>query len=131
MYSFLRINDLHPNRSKNLLFSSLTLNLDSDTKQNLLPKISKKLNKLHSKTYSDNYWRINIGYWLFYYLSVNIDRWENINSALNQFKEINSYQGFSINTNPVASNTREFINLASDAKWNHLTYTKIFKFLMQ
>ena len=106
-------------------------NYINDLYEKLIPKISKTLNKLHSKSYSDDYWRIILGYWLFYYLSVNIDRWENINCALNQFKEINSYQGLNSDSLPIPANTREFINLASDAKWNHLTYTKIFKFLIK
>tara|TARA_B100001093_G_scaffold520456_1_gene616178 strand:+ start:1031 stop:2806 length:1776 start_codon:yes stop_codon:yes gene_type:complete len=105
-------------------------NYINDLYEKLIPKISKTLNKLHSKSYSDDYWRIILGYWLFYYLSVNIDRWENINCALNQFKEINSYQGLNSDSLPIPANTREFINLASDGRWNHLTYTKILKFLI-
>ena len=70
--------------------------------EKLLKQLSLSLNELHSKSYSENYWRIVAGYWLFYYLSVNFDRWENINSSLNEFKEINFYQAINIRNQPVA-----------------------------
>ncbi len=103
----------------------------TDLYEKLLKQLSLSLNELHSKSYSENYWRIVTGYWLFYYLSVNFDRWENINSSLNEFKEINFYQAINIRNQPVAKNTREFMNLASDVKWNHFTYTKIINFLIK
>jgi len=103
----------------------------NDLYEKLLKQLSLSLNELHSKSYSENYWRIAAGYWLFYYLSVNFDRWENINSSLNEFKEINFYQSINISNQPIAKNTREFMNLASDVKWNHFTYTKIINFLIK
>ena len=64
--------------------------------EKLLSQISTTLNNLHSTSFSDDYWRIVCGYWLFYYISVNFERWENITNALDQFKEINCYQGLNI-----------------------------------
>ena len=100
-------------------------NYTNELYEKLLSQISVTLNNLHSKSYSNDYWRIICGYWLFYYISVNFERWENIINAFSQFKEINCYQGLNINEQPISTNTREFMNLASELKWNHLTYTKI------
>ena len=97
--------------------------------ERILLELSKKLNQLHSKSYSENYWRITVGYWLLYYLSVNFERWENINSALEEFDKINFYQSLNIKHQPIPSTTREFMNLSSDVKWNHINYTKIIKFI--
>ena len=104
-------------------------NYTNELYEKLLSQISVTLNNLHSKSYSNDYWRIICGYWLFYYISVNFERWENIINAFSQFKEINCYQGLNINEQPISTNTREFMNLASELKWNHLTYTKIINYL--
>ena len=84
--------------------------------ERILSNLTLNLNKIHKKNYSKNFWRISAGYWLFFYLSSVFDRWENITSALNQFKDINLYKSFSVNRFPEARTTREFMNLTTDEK---------------
>ena len=99
--------------------------------ENILNDLSSLLDDFHNQKNSKSYWRILIGYWLFYYLSTNYERWENIDYVLSNNTEINFYQSLDIDNIPVPYNTREFINLTSDKKWNHLKYTRIIGFLIK
>ena len=49
--------------------------------EELLSKLSQKLNQIHNVENTKSYWRIVIGPWLLVYISVLFDRWENINAA--------------------------------------------------
>ena len=40
--------------------------------EKILIILSKKLNNLHQKKHNKEYWRLVLGYWLFYYLSVDL-----------------------------------------------------------
>jgi len=99
--------------------------------EEILEELSNSLNKLHSQKFSKNYWRTIAGYWLFVYLSVNSERWGNIENVFSKHKDINLYQSLNVESNPLPANTREFINLISDKKWNHLNYSNIIKFFIK
>jgi putative transferase (TIGR04331 family) len=103
----------------------------NDIYEKILEDLSNFLNKFHNQKFSKNYWRTVTGYWLFVYLSVNFERWGNIESVLLKHKDINLYQSLDLENNPLPENTREFLNLVSDKKWNHLNYTNIIKFLIK
>ena len=96
--------------------------------EKILNNLSLKLNQIHEENNDVQYWRTILGYWLFYYLSVNMDRWENVKLAFNQFKNINLFNLLNIENYPIPYNTREFMNLISDSKWNHFNYSKIINF---
>ena len=123
-----RVNSYHWDDRKKLEQDNEYIN---DLYEKILDDLSDLLNKYHSQKFSKNYWRILIGYWLFVYLSVNLERWGNIENVLSKFKEINFYQSLNIENNPLPGNTREFINLISDKKWNHLNYSNILKFFIE
>jgi putative transferase (TIGR04331 family) len=69
--------------------------LESDYKyileiyENYLPKVAKILNSAHKKEYSLRFWRITIGWWLFTFISISLDRWRSITDALEKFPEVN------------------------------------------
>ena len=97
--------------------------------ENILLELSNKLNKIHNTKYSIEYWRINLGHWLFCYLCSIFDRWENVKICLNQYEDVNFFKKYDFGLLPAPKTTREFMNLATDTKWNHLIYSKIIEFL--
>jgi len=46
-----------------------------------LDKLTNILNSLHSVAYSKRYWRINLGWWLTFFIEVLYDRWQNVLKA--------------------------------------------------
>ena len=97
--------------------------------EKLLSSLCKTLNKENKRNNSKEYWRIIIGHWLFYYLSVSFERWENISAALSKYPNINFYNSINFKNEPISNTTRQFMNLTSSTTWNHLIYSKIINFL--
>jgi putative transferase (TIGR04331 family) len=100
--------------------------------EKILADLSTTLNKRHKKNYSKEYWRLVIGYWLFLFLSTMFDKWESINNAFKLFDEINYTKTFKFfnKKQPISKTTKEFINLCSDTKWNHLIYSEMITYLI-
>ena len=97
--------------------------------ESILLNLKNILNKFHKKNYSLNFYRIILGYWLHCYISSTYDRWENINKAIEQYPDIKSIDIYYDDKIIVSKNTREFMNLVSDEKWNQNLYYKILLFL--
>lgn len=97
--------------------------------ESILNDLKNILNQFHKKNYSLNFYRILLGYWLHCYISSTYDRWENIKQAINQFPEIKSIDIYYDKKLIVSRNTREFMNLVSDEKWNQNLYYQILLFL--
>ena len=97
--------------------------------EKLLSTLCETLNKANKRNNSKEYWRIIIGYWLFYYLSVSFERWENVSAALSKYPNINYYNSINVKNEPISNTTREFMKLTSSTTWNHLIYSKIINFL--
>ena len=99
--------------------------------EKILTELTILLNKTHKKKHSKEYWRFVAGYWLFLFLSSMFDKWESIDKAFNFFKEINYTKNFKFLNKqyPVSKTTKEFANLCSDTKWNHLIFSEMINFL--
>ena len=99
--------------------------------EKILISLVKSLNSYHQKKYSPSFWRVLIGYWLHCFLAAFFDRWENISKAFKDFANIEVVNVFFSEIQPVADNTREFMNLISDEKWNQNLYLQILLFLKE
>ena len=97
--------------------------------EKLLISLQDTLNKFHKKKNSLKFWRILCGYWLHCYISSTFDRWENIQKAFKEYPNINQLQIYYDESLIVGSNTREFMNLVSDEKWNQNIYHQILSYL--
>ena len=99
--------------------------------EKILTELSNLLNEIHKKNYTKEYWRLVIGYWLFLFLSSMYDKWESIDKAFSLFKEINHTKTFKFfnKLQPISKTTREYVNLCSDTKWNHLIFSEILNYL--
>ena len=98
----------------------------SDIYEEFLTILSKELNTIHKKNNSREYWRILIGPWLAFFIQTIFDRWEMINSALNDYKikkmfssTITNYIKF------VPSDFVEFDELVHNKSWNEFIYSFI------
>ncbi len=56
--------------------------------ENILIKLSKKLNKYHGLEKKPDFWRIIIGPWLYFYLISMFDRWESIRIFFLKFNNV-------------------------------------------
>jgi len=59
----------------------------SDVYESLLPQLAQVLNDLHGVDYSTRYWRIVVGWWLFYFAQVFFDRWQVVQGAVQAYPD--------------------------------------------
>ncbi len=99
--------------------------------EKILNELTIILNNHHKLKYSNEYWRLVVGYWLFCFLSSTFDKWETISKCFKTFNNINytTKYKFGFRDIPISSTTREYINLSSDIKWNHMLFNEIIEFI--
>jgi len=54
----------------------------------ILPRLASRLNKVHGVLHSNQYWRLVIGNWLYYYISILYDRHAHLTHALKLYPEM-------------------------------------------
>jgi putative transferase (TIGR04331 family) len=60
----------------------------SDVYKRTLKELVFVLNNLHGKNYSENYWRIVIGPWLFHYIDILYERYRFIKAAIEKYPDL-------------------------------------------
>ena len=87
--------------------------------------LSKQLNKIHNKNYSDRYWRILIGYWLRQFVDIVYDRHLILERAFSEYKIDKTYvlDFESYSATPLDMN--DFNAIKSGDEWNHFIYTQL------
>lgn len=88
------------------------------------------LNKTHDKNENENYWRIIIYPWVCFYVSTIFDRWETINTLLNQNKKKSFYTykyNFSIKSQEISSTLDWFYKSQSEI-FNNRVFNEIIRF---
>lgn len=92
--------------------------------ERLLPALSETMNSVHGVNYGAKYWRILLGPWFWWYLSVLYDRYSAIKSAAIHYPNFTTL-GLSEESFVTPRDTREFIqNIETDA-YNLQLYTRI------
>lgn len=92
--------------------------------ERLLPALSETMNSVHGVSHNAKYWRILLGPWFWWYLSVLYDRYSAIKSAANRYPNFTTL-GLSEESYTTPRDTREFIlNVYSDV-YNLQLYTRI------
>lgn len=86
--------------------------------------VGEALNTMHGTKYSDHYWRIVIGPWLYRYVTVVYDRYACLKQALSSHPDFETI-GLSENSFVVASNMNEFVELLLSDSFNLQIYTRI------
>ena len=95
----------------------------------LLFKLTEILNRIHKVNYKTTDWDKFIGWWLFYFISVVFDRWENIRIAEENFKNLETICLKFNEIEITATNTNDFNKKASSSdEWNSYMFNKIIDF---
>ena len=95
--------------------------------EKILTILSSRLNIIHSKNFSINFWRILIGPWLATFLHIFFERWKNIENIKNKHN-INKCIFLKLNENLfIPYDNEQFINLSQNDLWNQFLYQKIIK----
>lgn len=101
------------------------LNLKSD----LLFKLTEILNRINKVNYKTTDWDKFIGWWLFYFISVVFDRWENIRIAEQNFNNLETICLKFNEKEITATNSEDFFKKASTSdEWNSYMFYKIIHF---
>lgn len=97
----------------------------------IIPNISKKLNAIHSVNYSNRYWKILLGPWLFTFIPIIFDRWTMLKKSLVKDKENEKY----IRTHKrysgefIPEGTMEFLEMLQREDWNDYIFSEIFSMM--
>ena len=96
--------------------------------EKLLVELSEQLNKIHNVNYSKLYWRILIGIWLGFFIQILLQRWQSINNATHNSKDIETIILNQDDESLVPNDMLSFIHLCSSDLWNHYIFGKIILF---
>jgi putative transferase (TIGR04331 family) len=91
-----------------------------DLYEKILNEIFPELNKACDLKFSKRSWRIFIGPWLYRFITVSIDRLNNINFKKNLQKKF-------VKKNLITKNFSEFISNSQDINWNYYLYYRLKK----
>ena len=93
--------------------------------EQLLGELAERLNEIHGVAYSLRYWRIVVGWWLFYFIQIYFDRWQVAQSASAEFPDSVMLR-LPVTTEPPASNgmTEFQLEMATDS-WNERLFADI------
>jgi putative transferase (TIGR04331 family) len=93
-----------------------------------LKVLADKLNEIHSTNHSIRYWRILIGWWLFYFIGVLFDKWQIIKNAEKKYPNAIAVCLSNSNSIQPAQNMHEFITLVTqDDLWSEGVFSLLFK----
>ena len=100
-----------------------------DLYERMLFSVGNFLNKYHNTNKSLRYWRIVIGPWLYTFIPMVWDRWENLRCAINvksQYKTITLHDSL-LKYSPVKG-YQEFMGLRSSHLYNHKIFADIIRY---
>ena len=95
--------------------------------ENLL-NISTYLNKKHNKKFSNRYWRIILGPWLFTFISIIFERWSSLNYILKYNKDLDVSVYNYKKDEVIPYGIEDFNYFVNSNFWNHYIYSEILKF---
>lgn len=96
----------------------------NDTYECSLALLGEAMNSIHGTRYSNRYWRIVIGPWLYWYVSAVYDRYACLRDALDSYPEVETI-GLSEAAFVTPSSTVEFIQFLQEDSYNLQIYTKV------
>ena len=90
----------------------------SDVYEALLPELAQVLNDIHGVSYSVRYWRIVVGWWLFYFAQIFFDRWQVMLAADRAYPNARMLRMPVVAAVPASSDMTEFLDAMSGDAWN-------------
>ena len=93
-----------------------------------LDKLTYILNTLHCVAYSKHYWRINLGWWLTFFIEVLYDRWQNVSKAAELYPHGEIRRIIQFDLYQAERDTSTFFEKsANDELWNERLSADIFE----
>ena len=93
------------------------------------PLICKKLNNFHNCDYSNRYWKIILGNWLFRCISVIVYRFNITKKILSKYNITSASIAIDQNNGLITKDSFSFIFSCEDQEWNSLLYGRIIDYL--
>lgn len=90
----------------------------SDVYEMLLPKLAQVLNGAHGVDYSLRYWRVVVGWWLFYFAQIFFDRWQVIQAADRAYSNSRMLRIPPFHAIPASNDMSEFLEAMALQSWN-------------
>lgn len=90
----------------------------SNVYERLLSELARKLNQVHGVQYSLRYWRITVGWWLFYFAQVFFDRWQVLKQAEAAYPNARMLRMPVTSRIPASADTAEFSIASTTDHWN-------------
>ena len=98
-------------------------------KAKLLSEITDSMNDFHQTNYSQRYWNIVLGYWLYRFLNVAFNRYFSLEKALKENKISGTIIFNQPDYNLTTFTSLDFLWALYDDKWNHVFYVRVLNFL--
>ncbi len=98
--------------------------------ESYIPKFSSLMNELHGVSYSEKYWRIALGPWLFNYIHVLYDRFILIEKVLEEYHEFTTIIA-SEKSYVTPIDALDFVELVCDDAYNLQMFSKVLSFFMK
>ena len=84
----------------------------------LLPELAKELNRIHAVTHTIRYWRIVVGWWLFYFIQIFFDRWQVVVAADSGLENSSLLRVPPRSQFPASNDMASFIRDMTGDEWN-------------
>jgi putative transferase (TIGR04331 family) len=98
--------------------------------ENLL-NISSYLNKKHNKNFSNRYWRIIVGPWLFTFISIIFERWISLNYIFKYNKNLDVLFCNYKKDDVIPYGIEDFNYFVNSNFWNHYIYSEIINYFFK
>ena len=94
----------------------------------VIKELSNELNKIHNTNYSERYWHIIVGSWVYKFLVNSFEKWESINLALSKYDISKTFYYDCPKKYLIPSDFSEFNHLANSEIWNNFLSFKMIQF---
>jgi putative transferase (TIGR04331 family) len=93
--------------------------------ETMLPELARILNGIHGVDYSVRYWRIVVGWWLFYFTQIFFDRWQVMQAAVVAYPDARMLRMPNVPPIPASGNMKDFLEAMSSEVWNERLFADI------
>jgi putative transferase (TIGR04331 family) len=92
--------------------------------------LSARFNEINNTNFSERYYNILLGHWLYRYLCVLFNRFYTIEQTFSKYKiSSTSRIEFGYNYDFATNDSQDFLNIVNDDLWNHNLYLRIIEFI--
>lgn len=102
-----------------------------DVNERYLPLLAERLNEIHQVDHSVRYWRIIIGYWLFYFTPILYDRYRSVCDAARSGKVTNTWITLPSEGGMTPADFEGFVEFMVSDDYNHHLYSQLIRTLGQ